>query len=45
MTGYDHEPVIRRNSLNGGKVLKVAFRSSAGDMPMWVVINVPPTSP
>jgi hypothetical protein len=21
MTGYDHEPVIRRNSLNGGKVL------------------------
>ena len=22
MSGYDHEPVVRRNSLNGGKVLK-----------------------
>ena len=22
MTGYGHEPVVRRNSLNGGKVLK-----------------------
>jgi hypothetical protein len=29
MTGYDHEPVIRRNSLNGGKVLIPALQKSS----------------